>query len=903
MAISKLKIPAITHLFDGRLPVSADNTINHVPNEPENTTPSQANQSPAGALTWCPDGYEIYNRLGAGGNGEVFKARHIGLERIVALKRLLNAAANREERDRFLAEARAVARLDHPNIIRIHDFGVHGAVEWYSLEFCPKGSLADRLRDGPLPLEEACKTLITISHAVGHAHAAGIIHRDIKPGNVLIASGNILKLADFGLAKSTDARTSHDNAIAGTPAYMAPEQINAPDRIGPATDVWALGVMLYECLTGRVPFTGVTVLQVMQRIQQADPIPPRTINEAIPTDLNTICLHALKKDPDKRYRTPAAWLDGRPIGVRAITRLERGLKWTRRNPSLAGSFTALAGTIVAGTALSLTFGLMALDEARQLKAEQSISKKALNEARRQARLTRMAAAQGAWDRFQWTRFLGLISPVDDDTESIFEERLWRSRAQEGRSVLPVSSRIGVSTIDHKNSRWPVLTSNSEGKALFLAENSTSTKLDHEGIASVLKTDSSGRAWVLNDAGCILVFDASGQCLRQTPAGPWQGMAVNANGTYLARWNDKALEVLDESLKAIATITGNAPVARWAEASKSPLLAIVWNAEKRLDIWQPGRALVSITGATTPFAPSPDGLTVVAASRDKIYRWNTSSGQRDTAFEPRLGPCQHLEFSSDGSIMASAGGTELRMLDGVKGRGLQFWMTPGTSIEGLNLAPDGKQCLTWGDGIVQFWNCNSGANRLMRGVQGPAHAMWQSDSVIHLSASTNQWERQSTTISPSPIRYQLNGWIIKDMIRSNGQWLVKGFRGDIATSGIILADGSVSVSTWPNLSKQQPDGYRLTEQKLEKYTDEIWQTVVQRTQPIRAWAVDIKNGIVGLALDDGRVERVDATTGSPIWDEPGPRHPVAMAMSPDGIGVATANGSVWVWNVVTPPTTR
>jgi hypothetical protein len=192
---------------------------------------------------------------------------------------------------------------------------------------------------------------------------------------------------------------------------------------------------------------------------------------------------------------------------------------------------------------------------------------------------------------------------------------------------------------------------------------------------------------------------------------------------------------------------------------------------------------------------------------------------------------------------------------------------------------------------------------MRGVQGPAHAMWQSDSVIHLSASTNQWERQSTTILPSPIRYQLNGWIIKDLTRSNGQWLVKGFRGDIATSGIILADGSVSVSTWPDLSKQQPDGFRLTGQKLEKYTDEMWQTVVQRTQPIRTWAVDIKNDIVGLALDDGRVERVDATTGSPIWDEPGPRHPVAMAMSPDGIGVATADGSVWVWNVVTPPTTR
>ncbi len=894
--------------------MSADNTINHVPDQPENTDPSPLLKSPQlGSVhtpDWCPDGYEIYGRLGAGGNGEVFKARHVGLERIVALKRLLNAAANREERDRFLAEARAVARLDHPNIIRIHDFGVHGAVEWYSLEFCPKGSLADRLRDGPLPLEEACKTLITISHAVGHAHAAGIIHRDIKPGNVLIGSGNVLKLADFGLAKSTDARTSQDNTIAGTPAYMAPEQINAPERIGPATDVWALGVMFYECLTGRVPFTGVTVLQVMQRIQQAEPIPPRTINEAIPTDLNTICLHALKKDPEKRYRTPAdlaadlaAWLEGRPISVRAVTRLERGIKWTRRNPSLAGSFMGLVCAIIAGTGLSLTFGLMALNEARQLKTEQSISKKALNEARRQARLTRIAAAQGAWDRFQWTRFLGLITPVDDTTELIFEEKLWRSRAHEGRTVLPVSSRLGVSAIDHRNNKWPILASNYEGKALILAENGSFKTLEHEGIAKVLETDTSNRAWILTDTGAILVFDASGQRLLQSPAGPWLGMAVTANGTHVARWNDKVVEILDDSLKAIATITGNTPLARWAAASNSPLLAIAWSTDKRLDLWQPGRALVSIDGASTPFAPSPDGLSVVAASGNKIHRWNAINGERDTVFEPRLGPCKHLEFSRDGNLLASAGGTELRLLDGVKGRGLQFWMTPGTNIEGLNLSADGKQGLTWGDGIAQYWDLNSGSNRLMRGVRGPAHAMWESNAVIHLGDSQNQWESQSATVSSSPVRYQLSGWTIDGLARRNGQWIVKGLRGEISTSGTILADGSISVTTWPDRSNQQSDGYRLNGQKLEIFNEGIWQTLVQRTQPIRAWGLDAKNGIVGLALEDGRVERVDAATGSPIWDEQGPHHPVDMAVAPDGFGVATADGSVWVWDATTPSVTR
>ena len=882
-------------------------SVNHGagdPEDPQKTLPAEkpAPDSPdSTARPWCPEGYEILGRLGAGGNGQVFKARHRGLERIVALKRLLNPAANREERERFLAEARAVARLDHPNIIRIHDFGIHDSVEWYSLEFCQRGSLADRLREGPMPLETSCQSILTVARAVGYAHAEGIIHRDIKPGNVLIANGNILKLADFGLAKTADARHSGDNVIAGTPAYMAPEQINDPGRVGPATDVWALGVMLYECLTGRVPFTGVTVLQVMQRISGAEPVAPRLLNDAIPLDLNTICLHALRKDPDKRYRTTGemaadleAWLEGRPIAVRAVTRLERGLKWSRRNPALAWSLGALAGAIFLGTSFSVTFGLLALREARLLKQEQVRSSHALAEARRLERLSRLAAAQAAWDKFQWQRFLGLTSTKSEGEPPLFEESLWRQRARLDRATLKVSSHSGVSLIAPRGSDSPLLLSDAGGKAQLLSKDGTVLPLEHERPAIVVESSMDGRSWILTDAGEIIVFAADGKLQRATVSGPWQSMVVAPKGEFLARSNDRAVEFLDKDYQSLQTFTGESPEAAWADAA--PVAAVAWKKPRRIDIFRKGQSPRSIDGASAPFALSPDGGFLVAASGGKILRWDTGTGRQDAAFEPRLGPCRFLRFSADGSRLLCAGGTEVRLLDGNRGRGLQFWMTPATTIDGVELAPDGRRCLTWGDGIAQMWDLDTGNQVLFRGVAGPARAEWHSGAVIHPALAGESWEKRLVSAETIPRKHQLDDWEIHGLACEENRWFIKGKKQGTPAAAWLGAGKGVTEAVYPEAALTKQPRFRLANGVIEKQTGDIWELFARRASPIRAWAEDREQGILGLATENGRVERIDARTGTPIWEEQGPVSPLAMEMGPGGVGVAASGGSVWIWQV-------
>jgi serine/threonine protein kinase len=297
-------------------------------------------------------GYEVLGVLGRGGMGVVYKARQTGLNRIVALKMILaGSQASKEELQRFHTEAEAVAALHHPNIVQIHDMGVRDGRPFFSLEFCEGGSLQGRLDGTPLPSQAAARLVRTLAEAVGYAHEQGIIHRDLKPANILLVEPPTHPLAlctpkitDFGLAKrlsDTQGQTATE-AILGTPTYMAPEQALGRTReAGPPSDVYALGAILYDLLTGRPPFRGATALDTLQLVQTAEPVPPSRLQPNIPADLQTITLKCLEKDPARRYtnaRELAAdlhrFLEGQPIQARPTSPLERGIKFARRNPTL-----------------------------------------------------------------------------------------------------------------------------------------------------------------------------------------------------------------------------------------------------------------------------------------------------------------------------------------------------------------------------------------------------------------------------------------------------------------------------------------------------------------------------------------------------------------------------------------
>jgi serine/threonine-protein kinase len=303
-------------------------------------------------------GYQILEVLGRGGMGVVYKARQLGLDRVVALKMIPgDGPAEISTLVRFRAEAQAVARLRHPNIVQIYDVGELPSADglpgrpYFSMEFLEGGSLARRLaRELPTP-RQAAELIETLARAVHHAHGQGIVHRDLKPGNVLLDKDGTPKVSDFGLARrlagdGESARLSaqtRSGDVLGTPGYMAPEQAAGRSKeVGPAADVYALGAILYECLAGRPPFEGRTEVETLHRLLQEDPEPPARLRPGLPRDLQTVCLKCLEKEPARRYPTAEtladdlrAFLGGEPIQARPAGATARLTRWARRRPTVA----------------------------------------------------------------------------------------------------------------------------------------------------------------------------------------------------------------------------------------------------------------------------------------------------------------------------------------------------------------------------------------------------------------------------------------------------------------------------------------------------------------------------------------------------------------------------------------
>jgi serine/threonine-protein kinase len=375
--------------------------------QPGTPTPPAADDGPAEPPPPLVAGYEILEELGRGGMGVVYKAFDPRLRRLVALKQLHCDRAL----PRFRTEAEAIARLQHANIVQIYEIGEHEGQPYLALEYLAGGSLAQQLGGKPQPARDSAALIETLARAVHYAHTQGVVHRDLKPANVLLqiadcqlqidkqsAIGNrqsaIPKIADFGLAKRLDegpGATQHGD-ILGTPHYMAPEQASGSvPQIGAATDVYSLGVLLYEMLTGRTPFTGAGPLETLALIRTVEPVPPRRLQPKVPRDLETICLKCLHKESARRYSSAEAladdarrFLEGRPILARPVGRSERLWRWCRRNPLAASLAAALAVALLGGVA-GLT-GLWLHATAQRDRAEQERDRAEQERARAEANL-------------------------------------------------------------------------------------------------------------------------------------------------------------------------------------------------------------------------------------------------------------------------------------------------------------------------------------------------------------------------------------------------------------------------------------------------------------------------------------------------------------------------------------
>jgi serine/threonine protein kinase/tetratricopeptide (TPR) repeat protein len=296
-------------------------------------------------------GHEVQAVLGRGGMGVVYKAWHPGLKRAVAVKMLLAGDyARPQELERFLREAQAVAGLCHPNIVQVYEVGNVAGRPYFTMELVDGDSLAERFTATPQPARQAAALVCTIAKAIQVAHQSGIIHRDLTPTNILLTADGTPKITDFGLARRMEGGggLTLSGAAIGTPNYMAPEQaLGRRDAIGPGTDVYALGVILYQLVTGRPPFRAETAAATLQQVANDDPVPPSRLNCKVPRDLETICLKCLHKEPQRRYASAAALADdlhrfelGNPISARPLGLMERGLRLLRKRPALKAAVPA-----------------------------------------------------------------------------------------------------------------------------------------------------------------------------------------------------------------------------------------------------------------------------------------------------------------------------------------------------------------------------------------------------------------------------------------------------------------------------------------------------------------------------------------------------------------------------------
>ena len=443
-------------------------------------------------------GYTILEILGRGGMGIVYKARQDKANRLVALKMILSGAhAGEAERLRFQAEAQAVASLSHPHIVQVYEVSETPEGHCYfSLEYVAGGTLAERLRQDPLPPDAAADLIEALARAIQTAHEHGIIHRDLKPQNILLAHGvqsqksNVKssldigpltldnqqtshhstthhspltlnpKISDFGLAKRLDADDSltHTGAIMGTPSYMAPEQaLGQSKHVGPAADIYALGAILYECLTGRPPFKGTTLAETLDQVRSMEPVPPQRLVKDIPRDLETICLHCLRKEPERRYASAELLAEdirrfraGLPLSVRPVGTLERVGRWCRRNPKWAAMIGTVFLLLCGVSAVSLYAYFTVAAKNKDIEAKNELAEKRLLQSidavslfARDARIFCEDAMVPAVSRQKlYEVLINQLEKNVDDKEGPFDEDRIRNKILMYQQIAQVNADLG-----------------------------------------------------------------------------------------------------------------------------------------------------------------------------------------------------------------------------------------------------------------------------------------------------------------------------------------------------------------------------------------------------------------------------------------------------------------------------
>jgi WD40 repeat protein len=890
-------------------------------------------------------GYELLGELGRGGMGIVYKARQVRLNRLVAVKMILHAEyTSAEERRRFVAEAQALGHLQHPHIVQIHDVGEHNGVPYFSLEFCPGGSLADKLDGTPWEARPAAELVQTLAGAGHAAHQAGWVHRDLKPGNVLLAADGTPKVTDFGLVKRLDVPGhTQSGAVVGTPAYMAPEQAaGRRSEVGPAADVYALGAILYELLTGRPPFKAATALDTVLQVLSEEPVAVRRLQPKTPRDLETICHKCLEKEPGKRYASAAAlaedlgrFLAGEPVRARPVGTLGRLAKWGRRRPAVAALMLVVAAVTVAGlTGILWAYGKaveqreVAQGEAENARQEKQRADDRAAEAERQTYLAQIGRAEAQLLAGEHVGALQVLDRTSQEQRG-WEYRYFRQRAEGTPLTLrghtkwvysvafsPDGSRLASGSWDNTVKVWDAR--NGAEVATLRGHTAQVFSVAFSPDGSRLATASGDKTAKLWDARTGAELTTLGG-----DAGPVVSVCFSPDGARLASAaQDNTVKVWDtRSGTAVATLRGHTnPVLSVAFSPDGSRIAS-GDAGAKVKVWdaRSGTEVCTLRGHTFPVytvAFSPDSTRIASGSMDTTMKvWDAHDGAALTTFRGHTHFVTSVCYSPDGVHIASASLDQtVKVTDARSGAEVATLRGHTDRVLSVAYSPDGSRLASGsGDNTVKLWDVASGAEvPTFRGHQADVWCVACSPDGKRIASASGDltikvWDTR-TAVAIATLRghtrpltslcYSPDG---SRLVSSSWDGTVRVWDAHSGTEVATLS-GHTSVVACVACSA---DGRRIAGGGGDK-TVRVWDaesgaevaTLRGHTEAVIAVKYSPDGGQIASGAGDSTVKVWDATSGAEVATLRGHTQAVwSVAYSPDGrrIASASADNTVKVWD--------